>query len=890
MPLAVSTRLGPYEILAPIGAGGMGEVYRARDTKLDRDVAIKVLPSALAENPERMARFEREAKTLAALNHPNIAAIYGLQDGAIVMELVEGPTLAERLTTRPIPIDEALKIAAQIADALEAAHEKGIVHRDLKPANIKVPAEGAVKVLDFGLATAVQARDRESADPANSPTLTIGATEVGVILGTAAYMSPEQASGKRVDKRADIWSFGVVLWEMLTGKRLFGAGETPSHTLADVLRAPIDFGKLPASTPASIAELLRRCLDRDVKTRLRDIGEARVAIQRCDHPALAERQPGIFRSRVRLLGPWIFTAVAIASAAGIAFMRPRMSLPPAAAVHFQLQPPENVTIAGGISLSPDGRWLVFNGFGGDGQLGLWIRSLEGLENHMLPGTELPSGVPIWSPDSRFIAFTAEGKLKKIAVAGGSPQSICDEGGQVAGGSWTPDNRIVLGHIQSGLQQVSANGGVPSPVTILGQSQREQGHLFPWILPDGRHFLYTRRGGPAGGIYIGSLDKKPEEQSLQKLLPDQSAAIFVPSNALDAGRGKGYLLFTRESTLMAQRFDADGLQFLGEPVSLAEGIRTAGTGTVSTGFAASSNGVLTYLTGAVAFDLTWFDRTGKSLGTIGAPGAHNMLALSHDGSQLASSRDGDIWLLDIVRNASRRLTYERGIVGFPVWSPDGSRVAFSYGQNGAFDLYQKRANGTGEEELIFKSAQPKNLNDWSRDGRFLLYSVIDPKTKSDLWELPLGDSRKPARVAGSEFFEGQGQFSPDGQWIAYVSDETGRDEIYIRPSLANASSAGGGIVSQGGGYQPRWRPDGKELFYFSSDRTIMAAELISGPALKVGVPKALFQAPIGGAGVTTNVHRWDVAPDGQRFLLAVATKSVTTAPITIVVNWQVGLRK
>ena len=456
---------------------------------------------------------------------------------------------------------------------------------------------------------------------------------------------------------------------------------------------------------------------------------------------------------------------------------------------------------------------------------------------------------------------------------------------MAGGFWTPDNRIVLGIIQGGLEEVSADGGVPWPLTSL--SQQEQSHLFPWLLPDGRHFIYTRSGGPAAGIYVGALDKKPQEQSLQRLLPDQTNAMYVPANEAGADSGKGYLLFTREVTLMAQPFDADRLKVSGQAISVAEEVRSVGIASASSGLAASSNGFLAYLTGTVEFNLMWFDRKGKNLGTIGPPGAHNMMALSHDGTQLVSSRDGDIWLLDVVRNVTRRLTNKRGIVGFPVWSPTGDRVAFSYGQNGAFDLYQKRTNGAGEEELIYKSGEPKNLNDWSRDGRYLLYSVIDPKTKSDLWELPLEGERKPVRVAGTEFFEGQGQFSPDSQWIAYVSDETGRAEIYVRPSLASAGATGGGIVSQGGGYQPRWRPDGKELFYFSGDRTLMAAEVTTG---KVGVPKALFQAPLGGAGATTNVHRWDVAPDGQRFLIPVVAKSITKTPITVVVNWTASLKK
>ena len=623
MALAAGTRLGPYEILAPIGAGGMGEVYRARDSKLNRDVAIKVLLAALADDADYLARFQREAQVLATLNHPNIAAIYGLEGKAIVMELVEGQTLAERIAAGPIPVDEALPIAKQIADALEAAHEKGIVHRDLKPGNVKITPEGLVKVLDFGLAKT--SAPAPTAAAASSPTLTIRASEAGLIMGTAGYMSPEQAAGKPVDKRADIWSFGVVLWEMLTGKRLFD-GETTSHTLANVLTAPADCSRLPAPTPAAIRDLLRRCLDRDVKNRLRDIGEARVVIQKyLTNPVDTRETTSTAPSRRWLrIGASITTSVLLVALGSLAFVHFREPQPPASeVVRFRFAPPERATLGQNLVVSPNGKWVAFLAIGEDGVNRLWVHSLNSLDSRPLAGTEgvyLP-GYPFWSWDSRFVVFQVgaygvSGKLKKVDVSGGPAQTLCEIPGTLLGGFWTRQGKIVFGANDSGLLEVASGGGAPSALTTLDPAGQERDHAFPIILPDGRHFLYARESLSAekAGIYVGSLDAKPGSQGGKRLLPDPSAHFYVPAPETGATPDKGYLLFVRENALMVQPFDAGRAELTGDAIPVVQEIASVGA------FGVSANGVLAYRTeGRENRQLTWFDRQGKVLGTAGPPG-------------------------------------------------------------------------------------------------------------------------------------------------------------------------------------------------------------------------------------------------------------------------------
>ena len=594
--------LGPYEIQSAIGVGGMGEVYCARDAKLGRDVALKVLPEAFAGDPDRMARFQREAKVLASLNHPNIASIYGLEDSgrthALVMELVEGPTLADRIKSGPIPVDEAVLIAKQIAEGLEYAHERGIVHRDLKPANVKVSRNDAVKILDFGLAKAVEGEAVEI-DMANSPTLTRMATQAGFIIGTAAYMSPEQAKGKPVDRRADIWAFGCVLYEMLTGKMAFH-GDTVTDILAAIVKEEPDWSQLPERTPLRARVLLRRCLQKDPKQRLRDIGDARISLDEIISGAPLEMPaPGELAAtsgwRAALdwhaIVPWSIACLMVAALAPIAYIQLRKKpLSPAQPVRFEIPLPEKVTmsITGSYALSPDGSQLAFFATDSDGVFRLWIRSLDSLEAHPLAGSESTVGAPFfWSPDGRYIAFDAGGKLKKIDISGGGTETLCDLPGFGVGGSWNRDGVILFGQYPGVIMRVSANGGPVTPLTALDPSRNETNHSSPTFLPDGRHFIYLRTSSQPenSGVYIGSLDSKPEQQDSKQLVATPYGLEYVPSS--DAQQGE--LLFVRDGALMAQAFDSGRMELSGDPVPVVrsrwERQRAGGF------FSASASGVL-----------------------------------------------------------------------------------------------------------------------------------------------------------------------------------------------------------------------------------------------------------------------------------------------------------
>jgi Tol biopolymer transport system component len=753
---------------------------------------------------------------------------------------------------------------------------------------------GVVKVLDFGLAAVTQPSAASEGDPTNSPTLTMRATQAGMIMGTAAYMSPEQASGKPVDKRADIWSFGVVLWEMLTGHRLFD-GETISHVLADVLRAPIDFDKLPKETPRAIRDLLRRCLDRDVKTRLRDIGEARIAIQRVG------QAPGQPDAQVGNLRHWLWPGIAALLLLGLGtptvlHLREKPPAAPAP-VQFQISAPEKSPANAHLYLSPDGRQLLFVGVGSDGRERLWVRALDALESRPLPGTEgsgNPSLNPFWSADSRFAAFSVGGKLKKIAVAGGPPQILCDTAdGDTGGGAWNQDGVIIFGSNRQGLFRVSSAGGVASSVTVLDSSRQEAFHRRPVFLPDGRHFLYIRASNTPDntGIFVGSLDAKPEEQNRKRLLGGQIGVAYAPSSDPNFG----YVLFLRDDTLMAQPFDERRLELTGEPVPVAEQVGRNGA---TTGyFSASATGALAYRSGAGdSSRLTWFDRQGKVLSAAADPGQYGDLALSPDGARVAvTRRDGsneNIWLLDLARGVSTRFTFDPARDANPVWSPDGTQIVFTSSRKGLFDLYRKPASGAGEDQLLLQSNESKYPQDWARDGRFLLYAVISKNSGSDLWVLPASGGApgegKPAPFLATPFSENHGQFSPDGRWVAYTSNESGGSDVYVRAFPASSDGGGKWQVSNAGGRQPRWRRDSKELFYFSLDDKLMSVEVSAGLTFKAGVPKPLFAAPVGGSGF--NGWHWDVAPDGQRFLIETTVEDANSTAMTVVLDWTSLLKK
>ena len=881
-----------YKITSKIGEGGMGEVYRATDAKLGRDVAIKVIPDAFARDADRMTRFAREAQILALLNHPNIAAIYGLEDRALVMELVEGPTLAERIAQGPIPLEEALPIVRQIAEALEYAHERGIIHRDLKPANIKLtgPASGhpgQVKILDFGLAKAMTS-EAISGDPEASPTLTLRATMAGVIMGTAAYMSPEQARGKPVDRRADIWAFGVVLVEMLTGHSMY-SGETVSETLAAVMMTEPDVGSLPA-LPAGVRTLIRRCLTKDPRRRLRDIGEARIALDERElamaEPAAAPASPA--QSRRGALA-WIVAAVlglALVSLAAVHLREKPAELP---VVRVALEPPEKTVFSpyGNSSspalVSPDGRRIVFSATPADGKFQLWVRALDALAAQPLPGTE--GGVPVfWSPDSRSIGFSADDKLKKIDAAGGPPLTLAGAPA-VRGGAWSREGVILFAPTAtSPLMRVAAAGGAATPATKFAPG--EDTHRFPWFLPDGRHFLFEAgisSGREHATIRIGSLDS-----------PESKVLLEADSNAIYA---QGYVLFLRETTLMAQPFDAQRLALTGEAAPLAEQVQHLFTILSNQYglFSASETGLLAYQAGAESLNLrlTWLDRNGKRLATAGDAANLGRMQLSPDQKSAAvavtEANNTDIWIYDLVRGLRTRFTFDPAVEREAVWSPNGRTIVFSSNRKGHFDLYRKASDGTGAEELLYSDGLDKYPTSWSPDGKFLLYTASgDHKTGQDIWVLPLAAGVKPFPLLQTPFSELHAQFSPDGRWVAYQSNESGRSEIYVIPFSPEGGAPGGKRqVSTAGGVLVRWRQDGKQLFYIAPDHKLMAAEVgAKGGSFEAGQVTALFGGLLTGQGFL-----YDVADGGQRFLAVLPPEqSPATKPLIVVQNWTAGLKR
>ncbi len=894
--LTTGRRVGPYDIVAPLGAGAMGEVYRAHDTTLNRDVALKVLPELFAVDADRLARFTREAHVLASLNHPNIAAIYGLEQSngtqALVLELVDGPTLADRIARGPIALGEALTIARQIADALEAAHEKGIIHRDLKPANIKIAGNGVVKVLDFGLAKVWDGAPQS--DLAGSPRLTATDSGERSILGTPAYMSPEQARGKPLDKRTDIWSFGCVLYEMLTGRQAF-AGETVSDTIAAILERVPEWEALPDTTPVTVRQLLQRCFEKDPRRRVRDIGDARIELD----DALEGRAaiaPVVRRSRRERVA-WIALAVVTVAAAlavgGVLFLQ-RAPADTRAYRSSILTPtgaslPAEVIPSGRFALSPDGRRLAFVGGETGGVTKLWVQSLDGVIAQPLPGTEGAS-VPFWSPDSRLIGFFAGEKVKKIDAAGGPLLTLADNDASQAGATWNRDGVILFASISSGgpIRRVSASGGAPSPATTLNADNRETRHYYPFFLPDGRHFLYLAVGsetaGPISpnGIYVTALDSN--ERKL--LVPGGSNAMYA----------QGYLLFLRKQTLMAQPFDVERLELIGEAVPIAEHVTTGGAIGVAGAFTVSDTGAVAYQTGSaevggvVSTQLVWFDRSGKQIGVLGDQDRSGDVALAPDGRRVAVSvfdlvrRTRDIWLFDIARGQRTRFTFDPADEFNSVWSPDGSRLAFNARRKGHLDLYQKASSGAGAEEELLADNLDKYPLDWSPDGRFILLRVNTPKTGNDLWVLPLFGDRKPFPFLQTPFNEGTGRFSPDGRWIVYGSNESGRNEVYVAPF---PGPGGKWQVSAAGGSGPRWGRDGKEIFYLGPDNKLMAATVNgAGSAFEVGAARALF----GTRAITNQRSMYDPSPDGQRFLVNMLADEDAAAPITLVVNWPALLKK
>ncbi len=920
MSLAPGTRLGVYQITAPLGEGGMGQVWRARDTKLNRDVALKVLPDSFAEDADRLARFTREAQTLAALNHPHIAAIYGLEESngvrALVMELVEGEDLSQRIARGAIPLDEALPIAKQIAEALEAAHEQGIIHRDLKPANIKVRADGTVKVLDFGLAKALDPAAASSPEAMNLPTITSPAmTQAGMILGTAAYMAPEQARGTAVDKRADVWAFGVVLYEMLTGKRLF-TGATVSDTIAAVLTREPDWATLPAGTPVPIRKLLRRCLEKDRKRRLTDAGAARLEIDDALTPpstveaaSASGTSTTTTSSRGRLLWMVALTvAAALIAAIATPTLRYLRQTPPLVPPETRLEivtPPTSLLTS--FALSPDGRQIVFAG-DSDGASRLWLRSLASTSAQSLAGTEGATW-PFWSPDGRSIGFFAGGALQRLDLVGGAPQTLATLTGG-AGGTWHTNGVILFApSLTSPLMRVATTGGTAVPVTQL---EGAFGHTAPQFLPDGRFLFFVGGGADGTGIYLGALDGRAPT----RLVTADTGGVYLPSHGGASGASAtgedGWVLWVRPgtATLVAQRLDLTTATLVGEPVTLAEGVGVdLRTGRIAV--SAAATGLLAYRRGDGSLrQLTWVDRSGAARGAVGPRDATlSNPSVSPDGQRVVVSRtvqgNEDLWLLDGLRDS--RFTFGPEVERFSVWSADGARVMFSLFEKAGFDLYQKRSNGAGEAEQLLTSVQTKVVTSASKDGRFVLFNSVDPKTNVDIWVVPTSGDRTPTVWRKTSFREGYAMFSPDGRWVAYQSNESGRPEIYVRPFVppsedasaappassrdASANQADGQWqVSTGGGIHPVWRHDGKELFYLNPAGELMAAPITTTAAAVVPrVPAALFPTRIVGGGLDAQQARqYDVAPDG-RFLINTVVDG-TDAPIRLVLNWNPETKK
>jgi len=893
----VGQRLGSYAIRSLLGVGGMGEVYRAYDDTLEREVAIKVLPPAFTADPERRARFEREARMLATLNHPHIGAIYGVEEAggvrALVLELVEGETLAQRIarTMGPVaqtasgprgeadyaraahgggvPLADALVIARQIADALEAAHEKGIVHRDLKPANIKITPEGAVKVLDFGLAKAART---------DSARLDLSESRDGAILGTAAYMSPEQARGHSIDKRGDIWAFGCVLYEMLTGRLAF-PGDTLSDTIAKILEREPDWAALPAATPASVRRLLLRCLVKDPKQRLRDIGDVRIELDAIDEglPVADNTPMATVKRRPRLA--WIAAAALLVVSIALGVVAFNRKAPrEAARISVDIATPSAPTPLQ-LTVSPDGKYLSAPVTSDKGETVIWLRALDRLTAQTVNGSE-GALFPFWSPDSRFLGFFAGGKLKKVDILGGAPQILCDAP-RGAGGAWNRDGVIVFAPTLDGpLFRVAASGGVPLPLTELDRSRQEIAHRHPYFLPDGQHFIYTAVSTKSenSGIYVSSLDSKERKRILNSMVK----AVFAPPNQV---------LFVRDDALMAQAFDPKRLELSGDPFPIAEQVGT-NIVTSAAGFAVSEGGVLALrVLNVNERMLRWFERSGKETGTVDVAADYLGPAVSPDLQRIAvvkrEAAVGDIWILDQAGGTSSRLTFDPAPEEAPVWSPDGTGIVFSSSRNGTFDLYRKNSAGAGQEEVLLKSDHPKTPEDWSADGRYILYREQDPKTGWDLWVLPLTGDRKPQSVLRTASSEIHGRFSPDGRWMAYVSNESGTNEVYVQsfPPSGNKWQ-----ISTGGGFQPRWRRDGKELFFLAGhdlgtaphDVMAVAVDTSSDGVYKAGVSQKLFTVVTGGG--TANGNTWDVTPDGQRFLISSPSTRTAVPPITVVVNW------
>jgi len=884
MPLGSGDRLGSYQVIAPLGAGGMGEVYRARDTRLGRDVALKILPQTFASDPDRLARFDREAQLLAAISHPNIAAIYGIEEStgvrALVLELVDGPTLADRIARGPLPVEDALAIARQVCDALAAAHDHGIIHRDLKPANVKLRADGVVKVLDFGLAKLAEgpstsaAETRLGLDAAARTTGVISG--VGIILGTAAYMSPEQAKGQEADKRADVWALGCLLYEMLTAKRPFEGGTT-TEVLAAVLHTDPEWGALPPRTPAVVKRLLRRCLQKDPRKRLHDVTDARLDIDDAlSAPEPVMQTPASGPSRPAL---WLAATAAVALVAGLGgwwFSRSAVR-PPATSLHAMIALPPATTIGfsrgSAVVLSADGRQVAFTGTNGSATR-LYVRPIDRIGATPIDNTEGAAN-PFFSPDGQWIGFFADGKLKKVRAAGGGLTVLADAPNP-RGEAWGPDDAIYFTPKNNAVVwRVPAAGGTPQEVTRLAKG--EFSHRWPQILPGGKAILFTvwnDTGFEGGRVAVQRLDS-PEHTIL---IPGAGYPRYVGPDA----DGRGYLLYAQADGMMAVPFDLDRLQATGTPARALDNVMTNLSGGAH--LSAAAGGLLAYLPGTLSEidrELAWFDRSGKAQTVASIHGMSLTYALSNDGRRVARQSvvgaHRDMWIEELDRGTSTRFTVDEYTFAAR-WTADGQWIAYTANQP-VLNLYRKRADGTGSEERLTSSPNNQAPSSWTPDGRTLVFVDNDPVTGSDIWTLDVDGDRKPKPFLRTPFVESYATVSPDGKWVAYQSNESGRFEIYVTPFPEGGRKY---QVSTDGGFSPAWAHSGRELFY-QTNRGMMAASIVTQPAFAAGRPQLLFEGRFNG---DTNV-----APDDSRFLLLKGLPQETSATqISIVTNWLDELKK
>jgi serine/threonine protein kinase len=873
MSLDPGTRLGPYEITAPLGAGGMGEVYRARDTRLDRTVAIKILRALFSSDPVRKQRFEREAKTISGLNHPNICVLHdvGQQDGMdyLVMECIEGETLAKRLERGALPAEQVLKIGTEIADGLDKAHRSGVVHRDLKPRNIMLTKTGA-KLLDFGLA-------KLNVLPSNATTLTGAAgtssiTEQGTIVGTFPYMSPEQVEGKELDGRSDIFSLGAVLYEMLTGNRAFEGKSQLSVASAILEKEPTPICTVKPLTPRSVDHIVRRCLAKDPDDRwqsARDLALELKSSSQTDSATGSAATISSSRQRSsRELLAWALAGLLALTAVFLLFHSRNYQEHAQQSVRASILPPPSYKFLESVTarISPDGRFFTFVAYGAEGLRQLWIRPVDSLTAKLLPGTD-DALSPFWSSDGQWIAFFANNKLKKISVNGGTPLDICDSA-YGRGGTWGPDGTILFAPDPDvPVYSVPAAGGTPVAVTQLEASLKEVSHQWPVFLPDGRHFLFLSRG-TENAIYAAALGSTERKLILKN---DFNVVYALP----------GYLLFVRNRVLMAQPFNAANLELTGTAVPVADDVPVYSTSQAL--FSVSQNGLLSIQTLAgITSQAMWVDRFGKTLDLLGQPALFiTEVRISPNGEKVAfevlDPEDGslNLWVYNVLGHQKTRLTSGPSSAQYPVWSPDSNRIVFSSDLKGKLHLFTISATGVGQPALLLPSDQFEEANSWSPDGRYLVFMrrILSGKGHWSLWILPMFGGRKPYPLLDSNYEQWRATFSPDGKWLAFQSNETGRFEIYVVP-FPNPNSKL--AVSTEGGYAPRWSPDGKQLFYVADNGSLVAASLLEGKSgLQVTTSRLLFD---------NHGSFFDVAPDGKRFLTLRNAENQPVAPITLITNW------